>query len=107
MIRNPGTGATIMKHAVVLLAIVLGQSAASRIGQSAEPIEIGSRRELFVDRYLIEELSGGAALTLHKPQPQEVVLTTDKPWEGNTCAYYTIFRDGDRYRMYYRGSHYD
>ncbi|MCH8217236.1 MAG: hypothetical protein IH892_10745 [Planctomycetes bacterium] len=96
-----------MKHAVVLLAIVLGQSAASRIGQSAEPIEIGSRRELFVDRYLIEELSGGAALTLHKPQPQEVVLTTDKPWEGNTCAYYTIFRDGDRYRMYYRGSHYD
>ena len=73
-----------MKHVVILLAIVFGQSAASRIGQSAEPIEIGSRRELFVDRYLIDELSGGAALTLHKPEPQEVVLTTAKPWEGNT-----------------------
>ncbi len=85
-----------MKHAVVLLAIVLGQSAASRIGQSAEPIEIGSRRELFVDRHLIAELSGGAALTLPTPEPQEVVLTTDKPWEGNTCAYYTIFRGGNR-----------
>lgn len=96
-----------MKHVVAILIIVIGHSAASRVGQSAEPIEIGSRRELFVDRYLIDELSGGAALTLHKPKPQEVVLTTDKPWEGNTCAYYTIFRDGDRYRMYYRGSHYD
>lgn len=96
-----------MKHAVLLIAIVLGQSATSRLAQSVEPIEIGSRRELFVDRYLIDELSGGAALTLHKPEPQEVVLTTDKPWEGNTCAYYTLFRDGDRYRMYYRGSHYD
>ncbi|MCZ6852869.1 MAG: hypothetical protein O7G86_03015, partial [Gammaproteobacteria bacterium] len=96
-----------MKHAVVILIIVLGQSATSRIGQSAEPIEIGSRREMFVDRYLIDELSGGVALTLHQPEPQEVVLTTDEPWEGNTCAYYTIFRDGNRYRMYYRGSHYD
>jgi len=35
------------------------------------------------------------------------VLTTDQPWEGNTSAYYTIFRDGDLFRMYYRGSHWD
>jgi hypothetical protein len=74
--------------------------------RAAEPIDIGSRRELFVDRYLIDKLDG-AALHLHRPTPKEVVLVTDKPWEGNTCAYYTIFRDGDRYRMYYRGSHYD
>ena len=32
---------------------------------------------------------------------------TDRPWEGNTSAYYTIFQDGDLYRMYYRGSHFD
>ena len=29
----------------------------------------------------------------------------DKPWEGNSCAYMTVFKDGDLYRMYYRGSH--
>jgi hypothetical protein len=40
-------------------------------------------------------------------KPREVVLVADQPWEGNTSAYYTVFQDGDRYRMYYRGSHYD
>ena len=75
--------------------------------RAAEPIDIGSQRELFVDDYLIGQLSGDARQVLQKPVPQEVVLVTDKPWEGNTCAYYTIFQDGERYRMYYRGSHYD
>lgn len=74
---------------------------------SQEATNVGSRRELFVDRALIEKIQGDAALFVHEPTPGEVVLTTDKPWEGNTCAYYTIFQDGDLYRMYYRGSHYD
>ena len=72
-----------------------------------EPLEIGARRELFVDDFLIEKLTGDATQHLHLPEPKEVVLVTDAPWEGNTCAYYTIFRDGDLFRMYYRGSHYD
>ena len=29
------------------------------------------------------------------------------PWEGNTSAYHTVFRDGKLFRAYYRGSHYD
>lgn len=73
----------------------------------AEPLDIGSRLELFVDDYLIDNISGDASLHLHRPEAQEVVLTTDKPWEGNTSAYYTIFQDDDIYRMYYRGSHFD
>lgn len=75
--------------------------------EAAEPIDIGSRLELFVDDYVIDKIEGDASLHLHRPEPQEVVLTTDKPWEGNTSAYYTIFQDGDIYRMYYRGSHFD
>jgi hypothetical protein len=31
----------------------------------------------------------------------------DRPREGSTSAYDTVFRDGDRYRMYYRGAHLD
>ncbi|MDY0169494.1 MAG: hypothetical protein RBS80_23330 [Thermoguttaceae bacterium] len=73
----------------------------------AEPVDIGSRLELFVDELLVDHLRGDARLHLHKPEPQEVVLTTDAPWEGNTSAYFTVFHDGDLYRMYYRGSHYD
>ena len=73
----------------------------------AQAVDIGDRLELFVDDHVIERMAGGVERRLHKPVPREVVLVTDAPWEGNTCAYYTIFRDGDRFRMYYRGSHYD
>ena len=49
---------------------------------AAEPLDIGSRLELFVDDYLIGELQGDAKLHLHKPEPKEIVLITDRPWEG-------------------------
>jgi len=76
------------------------------IASTPAPINVGSRRELFVDDFLIERLSG-AELKLHKPEPRDVALVCDAPWEGNTSAYFTIFRNGDRFRAYYRGSHFD
>lgn len=88
---------------VTLISIASITTAAS----AQEPVDIGSRLELFVDDFLIDKMTGSAKLQLHRPMPQEVVLTTDRPWEGNTCAYYTIFQDGDIYRMYYRGSQHD
>jgi hypothetical protein len=65
-------------------------------------LDIGSRRELFVDPFLIDSLDG-VDRRLHHPQPGESVLTFDKPWEGRYSGYVTVFRDGDRLRMYYRG----
>jgi len=77
------------------------------IVHAAEPLQIGSRRELLVDDFLIDRMDHGARLHLHKPTQREVVLVCDKPWEGNISCHFTVFRDGDRYRMYYRGQHYD
>lgn len=68
----------------------------------AEPIDLGSHRELFVDRMLIESASN-VELRLHEPVPGEVALVFDAPWEGNSCGYVTVFQDGDIFRMYYRG----
>ncbi len=96
------------RHASFLFTVLLAayaSSAATRT-MAAEPVsavEIGSRRELFVDRFLIERLDG-ARLQLHRPIPREVALVHDQPWEGNTCFYHTVFRDGDIVRLYYRGS---
>ncbi len=73
---------------------------------AGEPINIGSRRELFVDQALTERLAGSAALTLHQPVPREIALKFDQPWEGNASGYPTIIHDGDLYRMYYRGHRY-
>lgn len=73
---------------------------------ASAPIALGSRRELFVDDLLFDRLEG-AALRPYKPQPRDVAITCDAQWEGNTSAYYTLFQDGDLFRMYYRGSHFD
>ena len=74
--------------------------------EPAQPLPLGSRRELFLDDYLIAKLDG-AALHAHQPEPRDVVITCDAPWEGNTSAYFTIFADDDRFRMYYRGAHWN
>ena len=72
---------------------------------AAEPIDIGSRRELLVDRHLIERLDG-ARLALHRPQPREVAIRFDKPWESFSPGYTTVVHDEENglYRMYYRST---
>ena len=41
---------------------------------------------------------------MHEPHPAGKAIAFDQPWEGNVSAYITIFRDGDKVRMYYRGA---
>ena len=69
---------------------------------AAEPIAIGSRRELFVDNHLVSHLAGRAELRLHRPTECPDVFVCNKPWEGNMSGYPVLFQDGDIYRMYYR-----
>jgi hypothetical protein len=66
--------------------------------QADEPIAIGSRRELFIDRFLIEKMDN-VTLQLQRPQPAGVALRFDQPWEGQVSGYVTIIQDGDLYRM--------
>jgi hypothetical protein len=71
--------------------------------QAQEPIEIGTRRELFVDGHLIDKLAG-ARRRLHHPIPREIAIVHDAPWEGAGSGYHSVIRDGALYRMYHRGS---
>lgn len=73
----------------------------SSVCTASETINLRSRRELFVDRYLIERMEGEIDLVMHHPTPREVAVVHDAPWEGSGCGYHTVFRDSDRYRMYY------
>ena len=68
----------------------------------SDPIDIGSRREIFVDEFLIDELDG-VSLRLHRPEDEGAVLKFDKPWEGAFCGYCTVIKDGEKYLFYYRG----
>ena len=92
---------------IVIMSILCLSTTASANPAVKPVIEIGDRWELLVDKYLIEFMKGDVELQLNKPVEREVVMIHDKPWEGNTCGYNTIFKDGDLYRMYYRGWSHD
>src|SRR6266487_3490563 len=87
-----------------LLTLFLGTALLTSAQAGNEPTNIGSRLELLVDGHLVDRMSGHAELRLHPPTPREVALVGDNPWEGTLCAHYTVFRDGSRCRMYYRGA---
>ena len=92
------------RRAAVLALLGLGLAALS---VRADPIDIGSRLELFVDDALIERIGGDARLRLYRPRPREIAIVLDAPWEGNNSGYVTVFRDGPVYKMYYRGRQMD
>ena len=71
-----------------------------------QAINIGSRLELFVDDHVVDRLSE-AARTMRRPVPRDVSLTFDRPWEGNSCNYVSVIRDGGVYRMFYRAAQVD
>lgn len=64
--------------------------------------DIGSRLELFIDDYLIERLEGKAVQRLHHPQPRELVIKHDTPWEGPGSGYHSVFQDDEGYKLYYK-----
>lgn len=88
-----------MKRSLLPLLAVLGGLSI----HAADPVEIGGRRELFVDRFLVDQLKG-VRLQLHAPRDEGVALAFDKPWEGLFSGYATIVTlDDGRLRAYYRG----
>ena len=86
--------------ALFILSVAFGLSLSA-----GEPINIGTRRELFVHDALIESVSGEARLELHHPEAREIALEHDAAWEGSGSGYHSVFRDGDLYRMYYKAWH--
>ena len=77
--------------------------AAAACGHPAAEIRpLGSRLEMFIDRYLIDTLTG-VDLRLNHPLNAGTVLVFDQPWEGRYCIYVTVIKDGPLYRCHYRG----
>jgi hypothetical protein len=88
-----------MTGIVALASLGLGVSVALA---AAEAIDVGSRRQLFVDKQIIASMQN-TRLELHHPVPREVVFKFDAAWEGAMSAYVTMMHDADLFRMYYRG----
>ncbi len=89
----------------VTVVLLIGCISLSATGaDDSESIQIGDRRELFVDHHLIDTIRQ-ARLTLAVPRDEGVVVPFDKPWEGPFCGYCTMLHDehGGTYQLYYRG----
>ena len=78
------------------LLVVLALLAAVLPAAAADPIDLGSRRELFVDRLLVGELKN-TSLKLHEPQLAAPV-SPPRP-HGH---YATMLRAEDKFQFYYR-----
>ncbi len=65
-------------------------------------VDVSNRRQIFVDDTCIGRLAN-ARLVLHSPRDEGAVMQFDRPWEGPFCGYVTVIKDGDIYRLYYRG----
>ncbi|PWJ58152.1 hypothetical protein CLV98_1049 [Dyadobacter jejuensis] len=89
-----------LKRKSLLLLLLTITAGATSWAQQA--VDIGNRRELFVDHHLVDQLKN-ATFQLHHPRNEGEVLKFDNPWEGNFSAYCTIIKDQGLYRAYYRG----
>jgi len=76
---------------------------ASTLAAADAPTNIGSRRELFADSFLLERFSG-THLQQQTPRDEGVAFKFDQPWEGLFSGYATLVTLADgRLRAYYRG----
>ena len=82
---------------VVLLMLLTGLLHAQE-SNSSQPVvpDIGTRRELFVDRFLIDRLDN-ATLKLHEPR-----LAPEMTEPADNLEYGTVIKDGDLFRLYTR-----
>lgn len=91
-----------LSRAIPLILINAVGTFASVSSAAAEVIDLGSGREIFVDRFLIDQMQG-VRLELERPRDEGIAFRLDKPWEGAFSGYATVILDGSTYRMYYRG----
>ncbi len=77
--------------------LIFAEESAQPTATTANPVrDIASRRELFVDRFLIERLDN-VSLQLHEPQ-----LAAPMTEPADKLEYGTVIKDGDLFRLYTR-----
>ncbi|HJN17668.1 MAG TPA: LamG-like jellyroll fold domain-containing protein [Armatimonadota bacterium] len=88
--------------AAISLLILMTGGAGSADTEAGTVLDIGSRRELFVDQHLIDRMDG-VRLELNRPRNEGTVIEFDQPWEYPFAGCPTIIRDGEKFILIYRG----
>jgi hypothetical protein len=74
---------------------------AAALAGDAGTIDVGGRRQLLLDAAMLERAER-VAFRVQRPEPREVALACDRPWERKVMHYPSVVFDQGRYRMWYR-----
>lgn len=91
------------EHCIALAALFTAAVSYAQTRSPARPLEIGSRRQVFVDgRFLAR--THNVKLHTHAPvKTGERNIDHDRPWEvGGIGPYSNVLKEGDKYKMWYQ-----
>ncbi|MCB1103775.1 MAG: hypothetical protein KDK74_03510 [Cephaloticoccus sp.] len=73
----------------------------------SKPREIGDSLQLMMDVSLVDKLSDGIRMVQGTPEFREIVLKSDRPWEGRAFIISSIYQHEGVYHLLYRGHNTD
>ncbi len=100
-IKDSGTSRRMFSPGWIYLSVALFNPAIA-VAQNA--IDVGSRKQLFIDHKFIESAEG-IRLVLNPPhQSREKLVVADQPWErdGWVASYSTVIQENGKIRMWYQ-----
>ncbi|UCG46178.1 MAG: hypothetical protein JSU94_11810 [Phycisphaerales bacterium] len=81
---------------LVLLTVATGPAA-----QAAAALDVGGRRQVFIDGRFIER-SSGVDIVVHRPRKTgDIVLKCEHPWEQRFGQYHSVLYDSGVYHLWY------
>jgi hypothetical protein len=91
---------TLMGAVVVVLLFALSLAA----DESERTVSVGLRKQLFVDDYIVANRRNvvrelGVVTKANRGMP---VLVADRPWESDSFLIGSVFREGDKFKMFYK-----
>jgi len=95
--------ATTPKYFCVLVCLLVYLPALDLLGNPGSALDVGSRKQLFIDHKFIE-LTEGVALAMNSPvRTGQMIITADAPWEKNlrVGSYSTVIAEDGLIRVWY------
>lgn len=88
-------------HLTYFLVCLVAISGIVTAAEQTLPIDIGTDRILLVDERFLAKAEG-VRLKLHPPRKTgERILVSESPWENATLNWFSVLRDGNKFRMWY------
>ena len=91
-----------MLRVLLTFVVTVTMCSMTQAAERESVVDIGSRLELFLDDWLIAKMEN-VSLRVHPPQWRDIAMRFDSLWEGGYSSVGTVIKDGDVYRMWYRG----